>query len=207
MANDPQTFDELKVALASWSNRDDLDGNLAEFIALAERRLNRRLRVGAMETTATLSATTETVALPADFAGARALYIDGNPDYVLKQMPLSALRELHPWTATGTPEAFAVHGSNIILGPAPSATTSLKLAYWQAITPLSASATTNWLLTAHPDLYIAASMVELLLYTQFTEDAAVWDQRTEAKIDEINTRSKRDQYGHTPLRARAASVA
>ena len=66
MANDPQTFDELKVAVLSWSNRDDLDGNVEEFIALAERRLNRAIFVPDRESMATLTAAA-TVALPSDF--------------------------------------------------------------------------------------------------------------------------------------------
>jgi hypothetical protein len=53
-------YGELKTAVANWLKRGDLTSRIPEFIALAEDRINKKLRVRAMEASATLvlSATT-----------------------------------------------------------------------------------------------------------------------------------------------------
>ena len=40
------TFAELKTAAANWLDRSDLTDRIPEFIALAEARFNRILRIG-----------------------------------------------------------------------------------------------------------------------------------------------------------------
>jgi len=47
------TFAELKTAAANWLDRSDLTDRIPEFIALAEARFNRILRIRAMETVST----------------------------------------------------------------------------------------------------------------------------------------------------------
>jgi hypothetical protein len=47
------TYDDLKLAAANWLNREDLTGAIPDYITLAEARINDRLRVAQMETTAT----------------------------------------------------------------------------------------------------------------------------------------------------------
>ena len=42
-------YTELKTAVANWLDRDDLTDRIPEFIALAESRFNRLLRIRAME--------------------------------------------------------------------------------------------------------------------------------------------------------------
>jgi len=47
------TFAELKTAAANWLDRSDLTDRIPEFIALAEARFNRILRIRDMETVST----------------------------------------------------------------------------------------------------------------------------------------------------------
>ena len=47
------TFAELKTAAANWLDRSDLTDRIPEFIALAEARFNRVLRIRDMETVST----------------------------------------------------------------------------------------------------------------------------------------------------------
>ena len=49
------TYTELKSAIADYMARSDLTGNVEDFIALAEARLNRLLKM--VETDATLTGT------------------------------------------------------------------------------------------------------------------------------------------------------
>ena len=48
-------YTELQTAVANWLDRDDLTARIPEFIALAEARFNRVLRLRSMETKQTAS--------------------------------------------------------------------------------------------------------------------------------------------------------
>ena len=61
------TYSTLQTAVANWLDRDDLTARIPEFIALAETRINRALRIRAMETVSTAISTasgTREYALP-----------------------------------------------------------------------------------------------------------------------------------------------
>ena len=74
-------YTELKTAVANWLDRDDLTDRIPEFIALAESRFNRLLRIRAMESkqTASTVAGQQNLALPARFIQMRNLQINTSP--------------------------------------------------------------------------------------------------------------------------------
>jgi hypothetical protein len=63
MAEDPETWTELKASVAEWLNRSDLTSKIPEFIALAERKFNRIIVTPERESTATASLSGETLGL------------------------------------------------------------------------------------------------------------------------------------------------
>ena len=61
------TYSELQTAAANWLDRSDLSDRIPEFIALAEARFNRILRIRDMETVSTaISTAAGTGYLPLD---------------------------------------------------------------------------------------------------------------------------------------------
>lgn len=206
MANDPQTLTELTTSLADWLNRDDFADVANEIVASAERRLSRDLFTGDREAITTLTATAETVALPADFESVRAMWIEGANGGRLEPMTLGDLQAFYPTSETGTPRHYAVMGSTLYLGPAPSSSTAIKLAYWQGLTPLSDANPTNWLLTDHPDVYRAAAMTEAYLYYMDEAKARTWDAVTVSRMASVTRMGRRRQYGVGPLVARARTA-
>lgn len=194
----PTTAEELHASLALWLNRDDLTNQIPEFIGLAEARFNRTLMVPEREATVTASVSTETFELPDDFWGIRSIYLDGSHRYALRQMSLSELRD--HFQTSGTPEAYAIQsGNKLVLGPEPSAAVSLILNYYQTIPALESGPSTNWLLTAHPDLYIAGALVEAYLYLRDTDGALAWEARLQGKTDEIRKSSIAKHNSGSPL--------
>lgn len=202
---DPQNWTDLKTSLESWLNRDDQADQIPEFISLAERRFNRTVFSPEREGSSTLTAAA-TVALPADFWGVKTLWLDTDPKVVLDSMTLGELRQHYSAATTGQPGNYAIQGTNLILGPSPDSAYSMPLAYWKTIPALGSSTASNWLLLAHPDLYIAASLVEAFLWARDEQRAQLWDQRTQAKIEEINGAGRRKQHGGAPFRIRSAVV-
>ena len=207
MPSDPTTWTELKTTLANWLNRDDLSATeIPEAIALAERRFQRTLFSPERETEATLSASAETVALPADLWGIRAIYLATDPRVVLEPMTLAELRNTYSGAATGKPQNYAVRGENLVLGPAPDAAYSIKLTYIQTIPPLGAGQATNWLLTDHPDLYLYGALHALHLLLVDEERAALYDARFRQAAEELNRSAVRRTSGGAPIRIRAPIV-
>ena len=204
MANDPQTFAELKTSLINRAERDDLEENaiLEEVIAEVERRFQRDLWSPERETTDTLSATDGTAALPADFMGVRSVYVDG--DTPLERVTPSRLREMFPTNVTGAPGYFAIEGESLILGPAWSG--DVELAYVQKLVPLSDEQPTNWLLTDHPDLYIHACLAEIWDFYRDPNESSREHEKTSAIFAQVNRSGRRRLTNSGPLRASSPVV-
>ena len=199
MASDPQTWAELRASIAQWLNRDDLEDKIPEFIAFAERKFNRVLNVPERETSATLAALAETVAVPADLWAIRSVYPHSDPRKTLRQMSLSGLRDSYTSAATGRPLGYAVQGSNLVLGPIPASAYNLKVTYQQTIPALGESQPTNWLLAAHPDLYLYGALFEADTYLVNDQRLPLWKGRMEEILTEIRKVSEARRRGQSPL--------
>jgi len=80
----------------------------------------------------------------------------------------------------------------------------VQIVYHQKLPELSDSLDTNWLLTDHPDIYLAASMVEILLHLRDEERAMVWEQRLQQMLVQAIVASRRRRYSGSTLVVRAA---
>ncbi len=183
------TFSELKTAIATWARRTtdaDYVTRTADFISLAEARLNREL--GPVETDATLTGS----------VGSRALDISA-----LSMVEPIALwiteasggneRELQPQYAgqmpyrsgNGLPAMWTVDNqASIDLDCPCDVAYAFRFRYRQRFA-LSDSATTNWLLTQHPDIYLAASMMWGGGYKEDMANAAMWNMILDRDLKDV----------------------
>src|ERR1700704_269666 len=152
------TFSELKSAVASWLARDDLSANIPDFIALFEAAANRRLRVRQMETVASLIPSAGAATLPTDYLGWRRGTWAGASRRELEYVHPSYLQAAFPDASSGTPRLFTIEGSTLKIRPTDG--TALEFGYFQKMPALSDAAPSNWLLTAHPDLYLFGALTE-----------------------------------------------
>ena len=108
------TNNELRTAVANWLGKANLTTRIPEFIALAEKRLDRAFakRAAGAETVVTsLSTATEVIDLPADFLAVRLLLLDlGTRQVVVEYRTPDRL--FRDWPATGAqmPRWFTLHG-------------------------------------------------------------------------------------------------
>jgi len=149
-------FAELKTAIADWMARSDVSGSAADFIALAEGRLNRELNP--VETDATLTGTIDSRRIDISslsLVAPIALFLVDGDEIELTQRSDGSF----PYDDTsGEPSLWALDGTNIDFDRPLDEAYSFRFRYWGRFA-LSDSATTNWLLTNHPDIYLAASIV------------------------------------------------
>lgn len=203
------TYAALQAEVANWLDRDDLTAEIATCIQFAEARFNRTLWAAEREEAATLEATaaSDSVALPANFSAMRSIHIVGSPLIILEPMALNLLRVAHRSGEQGRPCNFAITGGDtLVLGPAPDGDYTIVLDYYRTIPALTVSNTTNWLLTAHPDLYLSAALVEASLVIKDEERARLWEAKTSALIDEIMRSGRYKAHGSPPARYRAPHV-
>jgi hypothetical protein len=74
--------------------------------------------------------------------------------------------------------------------------------YYKALPALSANST-NWLLTAHPDVYLYGSLMQAAPYLKNDERLAVWGSLYTASIADLNQSSDRAEVSGGPLVMRA----
>ena len=200
------TFSALKASIAGWLNRSDLTTVIPDFITLAEARFNREIRSPEMETRATAPAAGEYVALPTGFLGMRSICLDGSPDTPLDYFAPQHLKTIRAEGTAGSPRAYTIVDDQILLVPAPSASPSVEMVYFARLPALSDANATNWLLTDHPDLYLAASLAAAEAYVWNDERLPMWRDTASAIIETINLAGDKKRRGSAPLVARGMTA-
>lgn len=195
------THAELLTSLALWLDRSDLTAMLPEFIALNEARLNRLLRVPAMEASATSSVSSGTVALPDDCLQLRKVVID---DEAIPAFSPQQLHAAYGDSTYGSVLGYAVSGQEITLLPAPSASIDVVVDYYQKIPALTSTNTTNWLLESHPDLYLYGTLCMAEAFVDNPDRVAVWKSAWDAALDELIAHGNKQRLPAGPLVMRPA---
>ena len=194
------TYSELKTAIADWTHRSDLTNHLDTFIDLAEARMNRELRMSEMETRATITASSEYVAMPTGALEIRNIQVNGSYTYTV-EYKTPAQMDKDNNGATGAPTFYTIIGDEFQFYPVPTST-EIEVTYYKAITALDDTNTTNFLLTSHPECYFHGCMTYAKIYmmddhsfdeTEFT--------RIMASLNRISTRKK---FSGAPMQVRTA---
>lgn len=199
------TYAELKTALGSWLARTgdaELTASAGDFVTLFEAFVNRNLRVRQMTTSTTLTPVSGSATLPSDYLEWVRVTWTGSARRELEYVHPSVLQAYYPDSAAGTPAHFTIEGSTLKIRPTDG--TGLEFLYVQKVPALSDSATTNWLLTAHPDLYLFGTLVEANAFIQNPEVAGLWKQRRDELIAEI---ARLDQFTRSPSSIRIVGSA
>lgn len=191
------TYSDLKTALSAYLIRigdEAFEARTPEFIAMAESQLNRRLALRVMETTTTLTGTIgeDHLDLPDDFVEPTALHLttfgtadELRPD-VNGDMPYSL--------QNGVPAGWAIDGSQIRLDRPCDQAHTFTFRYRKSFA-LSDAAPTNWLLTNHPDAYLAASLGWGAAFALDDPAVLLWKAQAEEAINEIAWKESRSSRG------------
>jgi hypothetical protein len=194
------TYAELQTALENWSHRTDLTSVLPDFIVLAEAKLNRELRTRQMELETTLTPTAGVCTLPTDYLSLRRAYINTSVPVELEYLPPEQFRLKYPVTAGGS-KYFTIEGESLLL--ADRGSTAVKILYYQTLPDLATNST-NWLLTAHPDLYLSAAMAELSDYIKDNNGVQKWNAKAVALLESVKGSDWLGKYSGSAMRVTAA---
>lgn len=195
------TYAELKTAIANWLNRDDLTSVIPDFISLAEADMDRKVRHWRMEERSTATIDARYTALPSGFMEAVRFHldVDERPVELVTPLSLQTYRRQNA-DATGRPQYYSVIAGQIEVWPSPDGSYTGELYYYARTTPLSDSATTNWILTYFPDAYLYGALMHSAPYLVDDQRAATWGSLYQAAIDGINRNNEKAKFGGSGLR-------
>lgn len=192
------TYATLKTSIASWLAQDDLTAYIDDFIDIAEARVNRILRIRAMETTAnvTLTASSASAALPADYLEMRRIYLDGSPQYLLSFSTPEQIGMVA--NDSGRPKFYTIRGDYMDFpGPADSAYVA-KLHYYAKFTALSDSNTSTWLTTNYPQVLLYGALRAAAEFIHDDAQMEKWGALFDRAIDELKNDDKNAKFGPSP---------
>lgn len=204
---DIENYEGLQSFLIDHLELDaSTQAQLPTLIRLAEAHMARKLTTPNRETTTTLATIsgTQAVSLPDDFKQVRQIKIAGDDStgYPLEQV---ALNTVEAYDYAGKPLAFAIFGSNLLMGPVPDAVYILTIRYIASFTSLTANSQTNWLLTGHPDAYVWTSAAFICQHLGDSENATLYFGLAQSVLEEINDEARRYRNSQ-PIRMRSAVV-
>lgn len=201
------TYDSLQTAITNWLRRGgdtDFVERAPELIDLAEAQFNRDIRHRSMETTTTLTLTggVQTVALPTDFIEARGVVLQTTPLVVMTYVTPTQMDTNHASGGSGVPIEYTIIGSNLKVGKIPDSAYDIELTYYQQIPALTDAATTNWLLTSHPDMYLYGALLQAAPYMADDERVPVWGAFYDRAREGIKNDESRASWSGGPLTTR-----
>ena len=197
------TYSELRTTVADFLNRDDLTAAIPSFISLAEAALNRRLRSPEMVTRATVTIDAEYENRPSDWMETIRYQVNTNPITVMEFVtPEEAIIQKTKFSAAGAPLFFSTVGTQFQHVPAPDGSYTGELTYYARVAGLSDTNTTNWLLTANPDIYLYATLVQSAPYLKEDERIGVWAGILNGLMAEYEVAEQRAKTGSSRLASR-----
>lgn len=202
------TFTELKDAVADWLDRSDLTARIPDFIALAEARISRELRIRPMEVRSIMytSSGQKYFNLPGGYLQMRNIQLNTNPTQPLEYITPEMLDRLYGSNTTGKPRAYTLIGDEIQLSPIPDAAYELEMAFYEKFTALgdgtSGTVTTNYLTKNAPDVLLYGALMEAEPFIKNDERLAVWLNGYSNAVDKLQKADQKDRHSGSAMRIR-----
>ena len=196
------TYSELQTAVANWLDRDDLTARIPEFIALAEARFNRILRLRSMEAkyTANTVGGQRNLALPANYIQMRNFQVNTSPLTTLSYVTPEIYDRLWGGSTSGIPKFYTILANEVSFGPIPATVMEVEMLFYKKFDNLSLTTTTNTLLTDSPDVYLYGSMMEAEPFIMNDERVALWATSLSKAISELQEQDNKDRHSGSALR-------
>ena len=205
------TYAQLQTEIANWLDRTDLTATIPTFIELAEANFNRVIRQPDMITKDdSFSIAGRYTTLPTDTLEIVRIVLDLTPVIVLEYMTPEELSERRvSLTGGGKPYYFTTIGGStnqLEVLRSPDSTYTASIIYYTRIAALTDSATTNWLLTSHPDIYLYGALVEAEPYLKNDDRMPMWTSRLDKALNDLRLQGQRERHTASGLRMRSVAL-
>jgi hypothetical protein len=194
-------YSDLKTEIANYLGRDDLTSQIPTFIQLAEKRLERDLRIRQMlkVVEATTTPGDSTVGMPEDFLSMKDIHIESDPIRTLKfQSTSNFYRNARP-NDRGVPVDYTLLGSEFKLAPTPDSAYTLRMVYYYQPDILSDSNTSNLFLANCPDLLLYGALAEAEPYLMNDERIQTWASLYDRGLASLRASDDDSEYPSSPM--------
>jgi len=138
--------------------------------------------------------------LPIDFLELRNIEIVGDPVIPLRLLTsIRADERRRALSGRGRPVYYSIFQDNLEFVPIPSGDTTIEILYYKNIPALSATNTTNWLLTKYPDLYLYGSLLQSAPYLNDDSLYQVYGQKYASILEAIKNDNDRARHSGATL--------
>lgn len=200
------TYTELKASIANWLNRSDLTDEISDdFIKLCEADFNAKLRIRQMEQIDAITINAETITVPTGFIAARSLYIlSGSTKYHLEYISPANLFKTKGASTAGLPRVYTIESDNgtesFRFAPSPDTSYTGYLQYYKAFNSLSSNTASNYILSAHPGIYLYGSLYHASNFLGGIEpnQQQQWLGLYQAYLERCENNDRTDSYGAAP---------
>ena len=204
------TYSQLKSSIANFLNRSDLTTEIQDdFIKLTEADFNAKLRIRQMEQQDDITIDAEQVTVPTGFLAVRSFFIlQSSVKYPLEYITPHNLFEIKGGSRTGRPRAYTLKSDNEVekfrFGPSPDTSYTGKLSYYKAISALSDTNTSNYILAKHPAIYLYGSLYHAANFLGGIEPNQLqnWLGMYSSALERCENNDRQDTYGGAPVQQR-----
>ena len=196
------TYSELQTAVANWLDRDDLTDRIPEFIALAEARFYRVLRLRSMEVkySANTVAGQRNLALPTSYIQMRNFQVNTSPLTTLSYVTPEIYDRLWGGSTSGTPKFYTILANEVSFGPIPGSVMEVEMLFYKKFDNLTTLSPTNILLTDSPDLYLYGAMLEAEPFIMNDERVPLWAAALDRAVSDMQEQDNKDRHSGSALR-------
>ena len=199
------SYSALKTSVANWLNRSDLTTEIEDFVVLAEKDFNSKLRIRKMIAQTSVTINAETVALPTGFLQIRDFFItQGGTKHSLTYITPTQMDQIKGSSTSAMPEVYTILGDNFRFAPIPSSSFTGTLNFYKEFDPLSDSNTSNFILTSHPAIYLYGSLYHAANFLGGVEPRLIqqWQQMYATALERLERNDREDQFSGSPLQIR-----
>ncbi len=152
------------------------------------------LRIRGMETSADVTISAQTAALPTGWLAPRRFYVNSNPIGELEYVAPDLFWRTYISSTSAQPRRYTIEGENFVFGPSPDSTYTGKVLYYKKFTALAADGDTNWLLTNAPGVYLHGALAEAHFFVRNSEKALEELNLYCGLVNALNSADKSDRY-------------
>lgn len=193
---------ELIEAVQRYTSRTDVnfDTILANTQAIIDRRVRLRkqqafITIGAANLDTDAPTDRNRYRLPADYLAIDFIVAGGSRDQYSYQTPSANFQSESARYAFPRPASvYTIYGDYLYLSNEPTTDTTVLFGYYQQLDRLTLTTDTNLLATDHPDVYIAAMIVEVYKILQDDILQGKHEKELEMKFTTLNTTEQRGSF-------------
>lgn len=173
-------YSEMVIAVDKWLNRvgaSSVTDNTEDFITLAQRRIQRDVRVPPMEVLAAgITITAGQSTIPSAMLDVKEIVAyNGTCAWPVMRSTYADVRNKRLSSAQRTTVFDTVSG-NFEFGPEPSSGVSVDVVYYQELEFISSAVPTNWFVSYAPELILYAALYEAAVFMKDTEQEQKYKQ-------------------------------